>query len=399
MKRFLGVFLACVTLCAGFALAEQTSSLLECPNCGDHPPLSLSYGNEAECGWKCPNNCGYSVTVPHDRSGWPCNDANWHCDQCGNHYPGTKHSYEIRSNGDGTHTPVCSGCGAKLASSSCGGGTATCTKPAVCDTCGAEYGSPLGHDFSSGVYLHNGDGTHSQKCARCEATDSVRVRCSGGAASCQYPANCTVCGQAYGEALGHLFEATKTVEVTCEQDGYTEYACARCGMTYRANIVGKKLHLFGEWTPLGDGRHEAACTREDCGAVYATACEPLTLWDGSLSVCPVCGEVRALAGEDEPLRLTPVAEARFVGRIEQGSPMAMLGALPDGRLLVTVAVEYAGAAAAQHNPVRVWIPLEDETLTPCNGLDGSALEYRYEDGRLSFQFTGPTVCLLSPHTM
>ena len=214
MKRFLGVFLACIALCAGFALAEQTSSLLECPNCGDHPPLSLSYGNEAECGWKCPNNCGYSVTVPHDRSGWPCNDANWHCDQCGNHYPGTKHSYEIRSNGDGTHTPVCSGCGDRLASSSCGGGTATCTKPATCDTCGAEYGSPLGHDFSSGVYLHNGDGTHSQKCARCEATDSVRVRCSGGAASCQYPANCTVCGQAYGEALGHLFEATKTVEVT-----------------------------------------------------------------------------------------------------------------------------------------------------------------------------------------
>ena len=47
------------------------------------------------------------------------------------------------------------------------GGTATCTKKAVCEDCGEEYGEFENHDFSKCV--SNGDGTHKVVCKDCDA--------------------------------------------------------------------------------------------------------------------------------------------------------------------------------------------------------------------------------------
>ena len=49
------------------------------------------------------------------------------------------------SNGDGTHSRVCSRNNAHKETHDCMGGTATCTAKAVCSTCNTAYGDPAAH--------------------------------------------------------------------------------------------------------------------------------------------------------------------------------------------------------------------------------------------------------------
>ncbi len=57
------------------------------------------------------------------------------------------------------------------------GGEATCTEAAVCELCGESYGEALGHSFTNYVSNNNAtcaaDGTKTAKCDNCDVTDTI----------------------------------------------------------------------------------------------------------------------------------------------------------------------------------------------------------------------------------
>lgn len=78
------------------------------------------------------------------------------------------------------------------------GGTATCTKKAVCEFCGEEYGEYASHNYGD---KYESDGTyHWKKCQNegCDATTEKEAH-KGGAATTTKRAVCEVCGAEYGD--------------------------------------------------------------------------------------------------------------------------------------------------------------------------------------------------------
>ena len=77
------------------------------------------------------------------------------------------------------------------------GGTATCTKKAVCEFCGEEYGECAPHNYGD---KYESDGTyHWKKCQNegCDATTEKEAH-KGGEATTTKRAVCEVCGAEYG---------------------------------------------------------------------------------------------------------------------------------------------------------------------------------------------------------
>ena len=93
---------------------------------------------------------------------------------------------------------------------------------------------------------------------------------TGGTATCTEPAICELCGEEYGEALGHTEETVAAVAPTCEETGLTEgKKCSVCDTVILAQEVVDALgHDFAEpeCTPNGDGTHDATGTCNVCGA-------------------------------------------------------------------------------------------------------------------------------------
>lgn len=78
------------------------------------------------------------------------------------------------------------------------GGTATCTKKAVCEFCGEEYGEYASHNYGD---EYESDGTyHWKKCHNegCDATTEKEEH-KGGEATTTKRAVCEVCGAEYGD--------------------------------------------------------------------------------------------------------------------------------------------------------------------------------------------------------
>lgn len=78
------------------------------------------------------------------------------------------------------------------------GGTATCTKKAVCEFCGEEYGEYASHNYGD---KYEFDGTyHWKKCQNegCDATTEKEAH-KGGEATTTKRAVCEVCGAEYGD--------------------------------------------------------------------------------------------------------------------------------------------------------------------------------------------------------
>ncbi len=104
------------------------------------------------------------------------------------------------------------------------GGSATCTNGPVCEGCLSEYGRPLGHSWGSWVYV---DGTnHKRECQTCHEVETQNH--SGGTATCTEKAVCATCGQKYGSALGHKWDT----EWSCDENGHY-HKCLNDGCTAR----------------------------------------------------------------------------------------------------------------------------------------------------------------------
>ena len=85
-----------------------------------------------------------------------CNRCNKHYDESGNEITdltiptNNNHDWNAwASNLDGTHTRTCKRDSGHKENGTCSGGTATCTKKAVCDFCRTTYGDTAPHDFDT----------------------------------------------------------------------------------------------------------------------------------------------------------------------------------------------------------------------------------------------------------
>ena len=192
------------------------------------------------------------------------------------------------SHDDNGHWHACtrSGCTAKNDDAVHGGGTATCTAKAVCETCGASYGelNAENHSGTETRFVSNGDGTHNEVYVCCDAVKAENVACSGGAAMvCGAKNVCEFCHGEYGEALAHDW----ATEWSHDDNGHW-HACTRSGCTAKkdeaahaggaATVCGAKNVCetcnaeYGEALPHDwatewshdDNMHWHACKRSDC---------------------------------------------------------------------------------------------------------------------------------------
>ena len=259
------------------------------------------------------------------------------------------------SNGDGTHTRTCKRDNSHKENGTCSGGTATCTTKAVCEVCKTTYGGFALHNTTQ--YGGKDSSGHWDKCSNCDnklnfeahtpdrekADETNPVKCtkcgfeitpaghyehtadsewhnsadgkyhyhkctqsgcsvildkadhSGGTATCENKAVCSVCGLTYGEKLGHDYGEVKytwtnntcKAERVCKHDSthiesetvtatgttITAATCKEKGkMKYTATFVNTAFtmqekevdidfapHTYGEW------KDEIPATKEDFG--------------------------------------------------------------------------------------------------------------------------------------
>ncbi len=241
--------------------------------------------------------------------------------------------------GNGTHSRVCARNSSHKETVSCSGGTATCQAKAVCSVCGQAYGQFAAHDFTAevaeekylksaatctekatyyksctvcgekgtetfevgnilghdwGEWQPNGNGIHSRICKR-NATHKETVSCSGGTATCQAKAVCSVCGQKYGQLAAHDFTAEVAEEkylksaATCTEKATYYKSCTVCGEkgteTFEVgNILG---HDWGEWQSSGNDTHSRVCARNSSHKENVS-CSGGTATCQAKAVCAVC---------------------------------------------------------------------------------------------------------------
>jgi hypothetical protein len=187
------------------------------------------------------------------------------------------------------------------------GGTATCTKKAVCTLCGKEYGELAAHtggtaNCVSGAVCENCGTEYTEKnaenhtgktevvnkkaatciekgytgdtvCADCKAvlktgTETSATGHTGGTATCTKKAVCMLCGKEYGELAAHTGGTANCVSgAICENCG-TEYTEKNAeNHTGKTEVVNKKAATCTEKGYTGD----TVCA--DCKTVLETGTE------------------------------------------------------------------------------------------------------------------------------
>ena len=165
------------------------------------------------------------------------------------------------SNGDGTHTRICLPDTSHTETADCSGGTATCQSKAVCTICGGEYGDFASHNFDVSSWGYKGADGHAHVCktAGCTATDTVIAHIPGPAATEDAAQICTECGYEIVPALNHE-------------------------------------HNWGAWTSNGDGTHTRICA-SNSSHKQTEKCSGGTATDKDRAICNICnapyGEINA----------------------------------------------------------------------------------------------------------
>ena len=165
------------------------------------------------------------------------------------------------SNSDGTHTRICLSDTSHTETADCSGGTATCQSKAVCTICGGEYGDFASHNFDVSSWGYKGADGHAHVCktAGCTATDTVIAHIPGPAATEDAAQICTECGYEIVPALNHE-------------------------------------HNWGAWTSNGDGTHTRICA-SNSSHKQTEKCSGGTATDKDRAICSICnapyGEINA----------------------------------------------------------------------------------------------------------
>ena len=213
------------------------------------------------------------------------------------------------------------------------GGTATCTKKAICSTCGNEYGNidPAKHvgdtelkgtkaatctekgytgdTYCKGCNAKLADGTDipaaghdwaaatcttPKTCKVCKVTEGDVTGHTGGTANCHAKAVCEVCKEAYGTVDTTKHDGGTEIKnakaATCTEKGYTgDTYCKGCNTMIKAGAEINALdHDWGKWASNKDGTHTRVCSRDKshtesgkCSGGKADCCHK--------AECTVCG--------------------------------------------------------------------------------------------------------------
>ncbi|MBR3956079.1 MAG: InlB B-repeat-containing protein [Clostridia bacterium] len=228
-----------------------------------------------------------------------------------NYVAATGHTYgDWKLAANKQHSKTCSKCGDVV--------TETCTesawiidKPTTCQEAGSQYKhctvcngeleretiAKLDHRFDAAPVYDAETGKHVYTCtyvlstnsiAYCTATktedcadspDDTDCLCdlcghlvahNYGAATCDEPATCTVCGETTGDKLGHDFSVKgETVDYTCTTDGYTVYKCSRCDATENRDITNAAHRWETEYTV----DTKASCEANGSKSYHCASCD------------------------------------------------------------------------------------------------------------------------------
>lgn len=240
-----------------------------CWNC-DLEDISPCYGGVATCRYRAMCELClelYGTVDPNNHTGswsWAqtaeTHGKYYNC--CGVTVEVEKHIWE---NG------ACSACGYPCDHT---GGTATCTKKAVCVSCGVEYGDLNAENHDPAAEWTQENGKHYHVCKNGCGTHVDEAACSGGGADCQHKAVCRICQKEYGELGMHSFSENLGWAATCTEDGQKAHRiCADCRLlvlmdgekaTQEELIIPATGHDWGEaeWSWNEDGT--AAAVRFTC---------------------------------------------------------------------------------------------------------------------------------------
>ena len=306
----------------------------------------------------CKHNASHTETKDCTFSAAPCT-VPAACTECGAVYKLGHDWGAWTSNGNKTHTHTCKRDASHIETENCNIREATCTDPAWCRECYGEYGSadPSKHKW---MFCHsNGNGTHTRVCSldftHTETSDCSGVRCgeTGWCDECneRYTAShkfngpwssnpdkhwrtCIYCNEA-GSKTSHSFveqpdarylksEATcaspavyykvcsdcgyqtpstfesgdidpnnhdlqRHEEVkapTCTEKGWSAYyTCSRCDYTTYQETDALD-HDWNNWTSNGNKTHTRTCKR-DPSHTETEACSGVSC--GGTGACSVCG--------------------------------------------------------------------------------------------------------------
>ena len=196
------------------------------------------------------------------------------CDICGSQYgdydADNHKAVSAWTQENGKHYHKCEyGCDTHLDEAECSGGEATCTAPAVCETCGNAYGAINPDNHTGTVVWTKTATTHSSAYSCCNAPvvaeevhewqNGVCSECGyecqhdGGTATCTQKAVCDICGEEYGEvnASNHTnLIKTEAKPATHMTEGNIEYwYCDGCGKYFSDEAGTKEIALANTVIP------------------------------------------------------------------------------------------------------------------------------------------------------
>lgn len=159
-----------------------------------------------------------------------CSTCNKPYGNLGSHIPASTWSKDASGHWHACQTPNCNEQLAFTAHTP--GPAATEDAPQLCTVCSYELAPALEHTHVWGAWISNGDGTHTRTCAK-DGSHTETNACSGGIATCQNSAICSVCNTAYGakDMTNHTggTEVRGSVEATTSTEGYTgDTYCKGC---------------------------------------------------------------------------------------------------------------------------------------------------------------------------
>ena len=211
------------------------------------------------------------------------------CTVCGKEYGNLANHSPNADDNDCTTDITCSVCGdvTSEGADTHTGGTATCENKAECTVCGKEYGNLANHSPNA----DDGDCTTDITCSICgDVTSEGEDSHTGGTATCEEKAECTVCGKAYGTLANHIPNAD-------DGDCTTDITCSICG---DVTTEGADSHTGGTATC----EHKAECTV--CGKEYGNLADHIFV------------EGKCECGETDPNYVPPHEHTFVEGKCECG---------------------------------------------------------------------------------
>ena len=281
-----------------------------CTECGAVYKLGHDWGAWTSNGNKththtCKRDASHIETENCNIQEATCRDPAW-CWECYGEYGSadpSKHKWMLcHSNGNGTHTRVCSLDFTHTETSDCSG--VRCGETGWCDECNERY--TASHKFN-GPWSSNPD-KHWRTCIYCNEAGSKTshsfveqpdARYLKSEATCASPAVyykvCSDCGYQTPSTFesgdidpnNHDLQRHEEVKApTCTEKGWSAYyTCSRCDYTAYQETDALD-HDWNDWTSNGNKTHTRTCKRDPSHA-ETEACSGVSC--GDTGACSVCG--------------------------------------------------------------------------------------------------------------